>query len=189
MSWCAELFTVPRSAWLVSLVELLLRLGCLALLRCLGERVNVKRVYRLYQEELLHLLCKRHRKRIAGPRGALLPCSRPNQRWSLDFMTDSLGSGRRFRMLSVIDDCTRECLCIEVSTGFSGRHVARVLERLCQQRGQPEVIRSDNGPESTSKAVQDWAKERASTCTASSQGSPRRTPTSRASTASYASSA
>ncbi len=64
-----------------------------AMLRRLGERVNVKRVYRLYREELLHLRRKRHRKRIAGPRVALLPCSRPNQRWSLDFMMDSLGSG------------------------------------------------------------------------------------------------
>ena len=90
------------------------------MLRRLGERVNVKRVYRLYCEEQLHLRRKRHRNRIAGPRGALLPCSRPNQRWSLDLMTDSLGSGRKFRMLNVIDDCTRECLCIEVSTGFSG---------------------------------------------------------------------
>ena len=130
------------------------------MLQRLGERVNVKRVYRLYREEQLHLRRKRHRKRIAGPRGALLPCSRPNQRWSLDFVTDTLGNGRKFRMLNVIDDCTRECLCIEVSTGFSGRHVTRVLERLCQQRGRPEVIRSDNGPEFTSKAVQDWAKER-----------------------------
>ena len=63
-------------------------------------------------------------------------------------------------MLNVIDDCTRECLCIEVSTGFSGRHVTRVLERLCQERGRPEVIRSDNGPEFTGEVVQDWAKER-----------------------------
>ena len=114
------------------------------MLQRLGERVNVKRVYRLYREEQLHLRRKRHSKRIAGPRGALLPCSRPNQGWSLDFMTDTLGRGRKFRMLNVIDDCTRECLCIEVSTGFSGRHVTRVLERLCQQRGRPEVIRSDN---------------------------------------------
>ena len=75
-------------------------------------------------------------------------------------MTDTLESGRKFRMLNVIDDCTRECLCIEVSTGFSGHHVKRVLERLCQQLGRPEVIRSDNGTEFTSKAVQNWAKER-----------------------------
>ena len=130
------------------------------MLQRLGERVNVKRVHRLYREEQLHLRRKRHRKRIAGPRGALLPCSHPNQGWSLDFVTDTLGNGRKFRMLNVIDDCTRECLCIEVSTGFSGRHVTRVLERLCQQQGRPEVIRSDNGPEFISKAVQDWAKER-----------------------------
>ena len=101
------------------------------MLQRLGERVNVKRVYRLYREEQLHLRRKRHRKRIAGPRGALLPCSRPNQRWWLDSMTDTLGNGRKFRMLNVIDDCTRECLCIEVSTGLSGHHVKRVLQRLC----------------------------------------------------------
>ena len=93
----------------------------------------------------LHLRRKRHRKRIPGSRGALLPCSRPNQRWSLDLLMDSIGSGRRFRMLNVIDDYTQEYLCIEVSTGFSGHHVRRVLERLCQQRGRPEVIRSNNG--------------------------------------------
>ena len=129
------------------------------MLQRLGERVNAKRVYRLYREEQLHLRRKRHRKRIVGPRGALLPCSRPNQRWSLDFMTDSLGSGRKFRMFNVIDDCTRECLCIEVSTGFSGRHVTRVLERLCQQLGRPKVIRSDNGSEFTGKASGGVRKE------------------------------
>jgi len=93
------------------------RLAVMLQMQRLGERVNVKRVYRLYREEQLHLRRKRHRKRIAGPRGAVLPCSRPNQRWSLDFVTDTLGSGRKFRMLNVIDDCTRECLCIEVSKG------------------------------------------------------------------------
>ena len=81
----------------------------------------------------------------------------PNQRWSLDFMHDTLEDGRCFRLLNVIDDCTRECLCIEVSIGFSGKYVARVLERLCQERGAPEVIRSDNGPEFIGDPVQQWA--------------------------------
>lgn len=128
-----------------------------ALLVQQGERVNKKRVYRLYRQEQLHLRRQTRRRRAVGPRGALLPCSRPNQRWSVDFMQDTLWDGRGFRLLNVIDDCTRESLCIEVSTGFSGRQVARVLERLCQERGDPETIRSDNGPEFVSEAVQGWA--------------------------------
>ncbi|HMU39604.1 MAG TPA: IS3 family transposase [Pseudomonadota bacterium] len=131
-----------------------------ALLRRRGERVNKKRVHRLYREEGLHLRRQNRRRKRCGPRSGLLPCSRPNQRWSLDFMQDSLGSGRKVRLLNVIDDCTRECLCIEVSTGFSGLYVTRVLERLCQQRGCPETIRSDNGTEFVSVDVQRWAKAR-----------------------------
>jgi len=75
-------------------------------------------------------------------------------------MQDSLRNGRKVRLLNVIDDCTRECLCIEVSTGFSGLYVTRGLERLCQQRGRPERIRSDNGPEFVSTDVQRWAQDR-----------------------------
>jgi len=130
------------------------------LLRQRGERVNKKRVHRLYRLEQLHLRPSKRRKRAQGPRGALLPCSRPNERWSLDFMHDTLATGRRFRLLNVIDDCTLECLCIESAMSFSGVHVARVLERLCQEHGVPEVIRSDNGPELISEPVQSWAKRR-----------------------------
>ena len=75
-------------------------------------------------------------------------------------MHDTLRDSRRFRLLTGIDDGTRECLCIEVSVGFSGRHMTRVLERLCQERGCPETIRSVNGPEFVSDAVQDWAQRR-----------------------------
>lgn len=131
-----------------------------ALLRRRGERVNKKRVHRLYREEGLHLRRQNRRRKRCGPGSVLLPCSRPNQRWSLDFMQDSLGNGRKVRLLNVIDDCTRECLCIEVSTGFSGLYVTRVLERLCQQRGRPETIRSDNGPVFVSADVQRWAQGR-----------------------------
>ena len=131
-----------------------------ALLRRRGERVNKKRVHRLYREEGLHLRRQNRRRKRCGPRSVLLPCSRPNQRWSLDFMQDSLGNGRKVRLRNVIDDCTRECLCIEVSTGFSGLYVTRVLERLCQQRGRPETIRSDNGPVFVSADVQRWAQGR-----------------------------
>ncbi len=131
-----------------------------ALLRQRGEPVNLKRVHRLYRLEQLHLRPQKRRRRTWGPRGALLPCSRPNQRWSLDFMHDTLEDGRCFRLLNVIDDCTRECLCIEVSIGFSGKYVARVLERLCQENGAPEVLRSDNGPEFIGDPVQQWATGR-----------------------------
>jgi transposase InsO family protein len=143
-----------------------------ALLVQQGERVNRKRVYRLYRQEGLHLRRQTRRRRAVGPRGALLPCSRPNQRWSVDFMHDVLCDGRRFRLFNVLDDCTRECLCIEVSTGFSGLHVVRVLERLCQQRGAPETIRSDNGPELVSDAVQSWAKRRGITWHCIEPGKP-----------------
>jgi putative transposase len=105
------------------------------MLRRLGERMNVKRVYRLDREEQLHLRRKRHHKRLVGPRGALLPCSRPNQRRSLDFMTDTLGSRRKFWTLKVIDDFTREC-----------RGSAGTTSSACW---------SGDGPEFTCKAVQD----------------------------------
>ena len=130
------------------------------LLRRRGDHVNIKRVHRLYRAEGLHLRKPTRRRRARGPRGVLLPCSHPDQRWSLDFMHETLSQGRKVRLLNVIDDCTRECLCIEVSTGFAGAHVARVLERLCQSRAVPDVIRSDNGPEFASGALQAWAKAR-----------------------------
>lgn len=131
-----------------------------ALLVQQGERVNKKRVHRLYRLEKLALRTRRPRRGGRGPRGVLMPCSRPNQRWSVDFMHDVLSDGRRFRLFNVLDDCTRECLCIEVAVGFSGLHVARVLERLRQERGAPETIRSDNGPEFIGEAVQSWAQKR-----------------------------
>ena len=92
-------------------------------------------------------------------------------------------------MLNVIDDCTRECLCIEVSTGYSGHHVKRVFVRLCQQLGRLEVIRADNGSEFTSKAVQDWAEEIDINWRCIDPGKPTQTPTSRALTAGFATNA
>ena len=82
-----------------------------------------------------------------------------NQVWSVDFMTDALSSGRRFRILNVVDDYTRECLAIEVDTSLGGVRVVRVLEELKQRRGLPRQIRSDNGPEFVSRAVDQWAYE------------------------------
>ena len=123
-----------------------------------GWRVNHKRVYRLYVEEKLGLRRKRGRKR-SGARQPLAEPTGANQTWSVDFMTDALSSGRRFRTLNIVDDFTREALAIEVDTSLGGRRVARVLDDLRMQRGLPGQIRSDNGPEFTSRALDQWAYE------------------------------
>jgi putative transposase len=125
-----------------------------------GWQVNHKRVYRLYVEEKLGLRRKRGRKR-SGVRQPLLEPTGANQVWSIDFMTDALSSGRRFRTLNIVDDYTRECLAIEVDTSLSGVRVVRVLEELKVRRGLPRQIRSDNGPEFTSRALDQWAYENA----------------------------
>jgi len=123
-----------------------------------GWRVNHKRVYRLYVEEKLSLRRKRGRKRslVRQPLPAALAA---NQMWSVDFMSDTLSSGRRFRTLNIVDDYTRECLAIEVDTSLGGMRVVRVLEELKRQRGLPRQIRSDNGPEFVSRAVDQWSYE------------------------------
>jgi len=123
-----------------------------------GWQVNHKRVYRLYVEEKLSLRRKRGRKR-SGVRQPLPEPVAANQVWSVDFMTDALSSGRRFRTLNIVDDYTRECLAIEVDTSLGGGRVVRVLEQLKQRRGLPRKIRSDNGPEFVSRAVDQWAYE------------------------------
>ncbi len=128
------------------------------MLRREGWRVNHKRVYRLYVEEKLGLRRKRGRKRN-GARQPLLEPTAANQVWSVDFVTDALSSGRRFRTLNIVDDYTREAVAIEVDTSLSGRRVARVLEELKDQRGLPSQIRSDNGPEFTSRALDQWVYE------------------------------
>jgi putative transposase len=123
-----------------------------------GWQVNHKRIYRLYVEEKLSLRRKRGRKR-SRVRQPLPEAVAANQVWSVDFMTDALSSGRRFRTLNIVDDYTRECLAIEVDTSLGGVRVVRVLEELKQRRGLPRQIRSDNGPEFVSRAVDQWAYE------------------------------
>ena len=123
-----------------------------------GWQVNHKRVYRLYVEEKLGLRRKRGRKR-SGVRQPLLEPTGANQVWSVDFMTDALSSGRRFRTLNIVDDYTREAVAIEVDTSLGGLRVARVLDDLKLQRGLPGQIRSDNGPEFTSRALDQWVYE------------------------------
>ena len=122
-----------------------------------GWAVNHKLVYRVYREERL-MVRKRIRKRIAAAhRQHLDSPARPDQRWSMDFVTDALTDGRVFRTLNIIDDFSRECVAIEVDTSMGGARVARVLARLAAQRGLPERIVMDNGPEFTSKALDTWS--------------------------------
>ena len=129
------------------------------LLRREGWLVNHKRVYRLYREEGL-LVRRRKRKRMCGARRVPLAIpSRENQHWSMDFVADSLISGRRLRSLNIVDDCTRRCLATEVDTSLPGARVVRVLEKLAFQRGLPEVITVDNGPEFAGKILDAWAYE------------------------------
>lgn len=119
--------------------------------------VNHKRVYRLYREEGLAVQ-RRKRKRMCGAgRVPAATPSRNNQRWSMDFVADSLASGRRIRVLTVVDDFTRECLATEVDTSLPGVRVARVLDRVGAQRGLPETITVDNGPEFAGRALDAWA--------------------------------
>lgn len=129
------------------------------LLRREGWRVNHKRVYRLYREEGLAVR-RRKRKRAAGWARVPLPApTRANQGWSMDFMTDARASGRRFRLLTLVDDYTREVLALEVDTSLPGERVRRVLEQLTQSRGRPDWIVADNGPEFTGQALDQWAFE------------------------------
>ena len=130
------------------------------LLRRDGHNVNHKRVYRIYRAEGL-IVRRRERKRIAAvARKPLVLPSRPNERWSMDFVSDQLANGRVFRALNVVDDLTRECIAIEVDTSISGFRVARVLNQLVAERGKPNAIVCDNGPEFTSKALDAWAQQR-----------------------------
>lgn len=125
-----------------------------------GQAVNHKRLYRIYREEGLTVR-RRRRKRVAS--SARQPMSVPtriNERWSMDFMLDTLASGRLFRMLNIVDDFSRECVAIEVDTSLPGVRVARVLDRLAVERGLPEAIVIDNGPEFAGKTLDAWAYRR-----------------------------
>ena len=129
------------------------------LLRREGVVVNHKRLFRLYREEKLSVRKRGGRKRALGTRAPMLVPLMPNQRWSLDFVSDQFTDCRRFRVLTVIDDCTRECIALVADTSLSGRRVARELSQLMLQRGTPKMIVSDNGTEFTSNAILNWADE------------------------------
>ena len=132
-----------------------------ALLRREGVVVNHKRVQRLYGEEGLAVR-RRSRKRLARDgRGATPAPVRPDERWGLDFVSDALASGRRIRLLCVLDLFTREALAIEVDVSLPGERVVAVLDRLTRERGAPAELVLDNGPELTGRALNGWAEHRA----------------------------
>ena len=129
------------------------------LLRRDGIIANHKRVYRVYAAAHLQIR-KRLKRRVAFGRGEPAPTvTTYNERWSLDFVHDTLRNGRRIRTLNVVDDFTRECLAIEVDTSISGSRVARVLDRIADLRGLPKTIVMDNGTELTSLAMLAWSAE------------------------------
>jgi putative transposase len=129
------------------------------LLKREGVQVNWKKLYRLYREERL-TVCKRGgRKRALGTRAPMVVPQDANQRWSLDFVSDTLVDGR-FRILCVIDDFSRECLATIVDNSISGERVARELDIIAEHRGYPCMIVSDNGTELTSNAMLVWQEDR-----------------------------
>ena len=129
------------------------------LLRRDGLTLNRKKTQRLYREEGLTVRRRKSRRRAVGARAPVPVPALPNQRWSLDFVHDQLMTGRRFRVLNIVDDVTRECLRAVVDTSISGRRVVRELGDLIAERGAPKTIVSDNGTELTSNAVLAWSGE------------------------------
>jgi putative transposase len=128
-----------------------------ALLRREGWKINHKRVYRIYTEEGLAVRTKKRRKRVSAVRVVRPGATVPNQRWSMDFISDSLHDGRRFRVLTLVDHFTRESPAIEVGSSIPGKRVVEVLERLAFTAALPEIITVDNGPEFTGRALDEWA--------------------------------
>ena len=152
------------------------------LLRREGWAVNLKRVYRLYREEGLAVRRKGKRKRSQVPRIERARLDGPGERWSLDFVHDTLSCGRSFRCLTVIDEFSREALATHVAYSIPAVRVIEVLERLRAERGLPAVFVTDNGSEFTSRAFDAWAYARGVKLRYIQPGNPQRTATSKAST-------
>ena len=129
------------------------------LLRREGEPSGINRIFRLYQEEGLAVRKRRARRKAVGTRAPILTEARPNARWSLDFLHDQFSCGRRFRILNVVDDVTRECIGSIPDVSISGRRVARELSAIVERRGKPGMIVSDHGTELTSNAILAWCAE------------------------------
>jgi putative transposase len=126
-----------------------------------GEKlvINAKKTYRIYREEKLQVRTKRRKRLGKRPRVEMPAPTAPNKRWSMDFVSDQLATGRRFRILNVVDDYTRECVVKIVDFSIAGERVARSLDQLKLTRGLPKQIVTDNGPEFTSKAMFLWSQQ------------------------------
>lgn len=164
-------------ARLLKLAERFPRYGYLmlhALLRQEGLVINPKRTYRIYTEERLQMRTKRCKKLPNMPRQPMVLPSRQTEQWSLDFVSDQLATGRRFRILNIVDDFTRQCVGQWVDTSISGHRLAAVLDDIGQSIGLPNSIVLDNGPELTRKAMFLWSKRTGVSSTLSSLESRRR---------------
>ena len=124
-----------------------------------GSHMNHKKLRRLYAEERLQVRRRGGRKRALGTRAPMVVPQGPNQRWSMDFVSDALTDGRRFRILVVVDDFTRECLCLVADTSLSGVRVGRELDTVFVTRARPATCVSDNGTEFTSMAILRWSQD------------------------------
>lgn len=144
-------------------------------LRRLGEKVNHKKFLRIYRQEHLQKGKRSRRKERRFDRVKSGQPKQINERWSMEFMYDVLENKRSYRILNVIDDHSRECLCCEVSRSFGGYDVAEALDRLICLYGRPNVIKSDNGSEFRSRYMEKWSKERGITLEFTSRRSRRRT--------------
>jgi putative transposase len=142
-----------------------------AILSRRGWEVNVKRIYRLYREEGL-IVRRLKRKRVRRERSAETLLTGPNQEWALDFVSDALASGRGLRGLTIVDSYTRECPAIHVASGIGSRQVTRTLKQIIGERGKPQSLRCDNGPEFTSRHFLAWCEEQAITVTHIQPGKP-----------------
>ena len=156
------------------------------LLRREGLHVNHKRVYRIYHLNGLSVKRRRRRKGLATERFPLLRPDAPNLTWSMDFVMDALATGRRIKCLTCVDDFTKECLTITAAFGISGVQVTRILDSIALFRGYPATIRTDQGPEFTCRALDQWAFEHGVELRLIQPGSQRRTDLLRALTDDFA---
>jgi len=184
--------TQALSARLIELAQVRRRFGYRRLHDLLKPEypsVNHKKVYRLYQEAKLSVRRRRKAKRPVGERQKLLAASAPNHTWSMDFVFDALANGRRIKSLTVVDDFTRESVDIAVDHGISGKYVVRLLDQAACFRGYPRAVRTDNGPEFTSRAFIAWTQQHGIEHILIEPGCPTQNVTSKASTASSATNA
>lgn len=142
-----------------------------------GWSVNLKRVYRIYCLAGLNLRSKRpKRRRMVSHRIARPAVTKPNDCWTMDFVSDALFNGRRFRALTVMDQFTRECLAIHADQNIKGEQVVSIMRELASKRGTPRRIQTDNGSEFISKALDRWAYENGVTMDFSRPGRPTDNP-------------